>query len=103
MLDFVCCNEHICGRKRAKRCAVCELDFKYVAKDPVRTQSADLLCASCESAKIDNFLKCQTHQVATPVDGTVFNEQLVQLVSNELFEKMHRKFNDAIGLLQGLN
>lgn len=101
MRNFLCCNEHICGLKRSKRCAVCELGFNYIAKNPVQTQSGELLCASCESTKIYSSLKFENHNVATSIEIAEFNEKLTKFVSNELFEKMHKKFHDAVELFQG--
>ena len=45
--SFVCKASHSCPSKMKRKCAICDTNFKFIAKVPFKQECGDLVCEEC--------------------------------------------------------
>ena len=97
---FECALGHDCARIHTKRCATCELDFKFIAENPVQLACGHTICWKCKFNQNENKAKCMRHGEAfvgldTPICNFFINQN-----SSVLFQAMKEKFERTIDMLK---
>jgi len=97
-----CVVPHKCSKKldASKSCIFCEIDYHFIAKEPVLLECQHNVCKDCKGNAQNEKCKLCNEFIKLTHMGVKSTEILIQLNLKELFEILKIKFNEATKMFQ---
>lgn len=95
-----CMVEHDCAKQKSGRCAICEVGFHYISKNPLKTTCEHRICNNC-CEKIGRLFYCKQHSVTMALLKDAESDKIINSKTKELFDVLKQDFEKTISLFEG--
>jgi hypothetical protein len=105
MKSIECAIAHKCPKDadRAKRCAQCEINYSFIACEPMVLDCGHHVCKECDEIIEKGNLKCKYCEKNVKLTGStgVAADSMFQFVSIDVAKHLKEKFATGLDIYEG--